>query len=88
MMPPGCSIDDYLDALRYRRYTRTVLFERGRLLRAAAAGGTDAWFMTAPVEEVVENVRARTAIRSKRNLAKLRSVVENYRRWRREREAA
>jgi hypothetical protein len=87
-MPPGCSIDDYLDALRYRRYSRSVLFERGRLLRAAAAGGTDAWFTTAPIEEVVDDVRARTAIRSKQSLGTLRRAVENYRRWRREREAA
>ncbi|MEN6343077.1 MAG: hypothetical protein ABFC89_11035 [Methanospirillum sp.] len=52
-MPPGASIDDYLDALRLRRHP----------------------------------VRARTAIRSRAGLQKLRMVVENYRRWRREREA-
>ena len=44
--------------------------------------------MAAPVDEVVDAVRARTGIRSRTNLAKVRSVVENYRRWRREREAA
>lgn len=27
-MTPGTTIDDYLDALRYRRYSRPVLFER------------------------------------------------------------
>ncbi|MEN6341749.1 MAG: hypothetical protein ABFC89_04230 [Methanospirillum sp.] len=84
---PGESVDDYLEALRYRRYSRSVLLERRRLLGAAAAAGTDAWLMTAPIDEVVDAVRARTAIRSRTNLAKVRMVVENYRRWRREREA-
>jgi len=83
---PGTSIDDYLEALRYRRYSRSVLFERRRLLGAAAGAGTDAWLMTAPIDEVVDAVRARTAIRSRTNLAKVRTVVENYRRWRREAE--
>ena len=27
-MTPDTTIDDYLGALRYRRYSRTVLFER------------------------------------------------------------
>lgn len=86
-MPPGTSITDYLDAIRYRRYTRSVLLERRRFLAvAAAAGGTDAWFMSAPVEEVVAAVRARTGIRSRTNLRKVGALVENYRRWRRERE--
>ncbi len=88
MTPPGSAVDDYLDALEYRQYTRTTLVERARLLGAAAAAGTDAWLMAAPVDEVVDAVRARTGIRSRTNLAKVRSVVENYRRWRREREGA
>jgi hypothetical protein len=42
--------------------------------------------MTAPVDEVVERACARTAIRSKTSLRNLGAVVENYRRWCRDRE--
>ncbi len=85
-MPPDALIAEYLDAIRYRRYTRSVLIERRRFLEIATAGGTDAWFMAAPVEEIVAAARARSRVRSKANLQKLRSTVEDYRRWRRQRD--
>ena len=87
-MPPGTTVDDYLDALRYRRYSRTVLFERRRFLAVAAAGGTDDWLMTAPVDQVVAAALEHSRIRSRTSLRKLGMAVENYRRWRREREGA
>lgn len=87
-MPPDTLIGEYLDAVRYRRYSQSVLVERRRFLTLATAGGTDDWLMTAPIEEVVATVRARSRIRSKANLHKLRSAVEDYRRWRRRKETA
>jgi len=86
-MPPGTLISDYLDAIRYRRYTRSVLVERRRFLVLAVTSGTDAWFMSAPADEVVARVCARSRIRSKTSLRKLRIAIEDYRRWRRRREA-
>ncbi|HIH02623.1 MAG TPA: hypothetical protein HA263_01820 [Methanoregulaceae archaeon] len=85
-MPPGSSVEDYLDAIRYRRYSLSVLLEWRRFLALAVAGGSDAWFMAAPVEEIVAAARARSRVRSKANLQKLRSTVEDYRRWRRQRD--
>ncbi len=85
-MPPGSSVEDYLDAIRYRRYSLSVLLEWRRFLALAVAGGSDAWFMAAPIEEIMEAVRVRSGIRSKTSLQKFRSAVENYRRWRREQE--
>ncbi len=86
-MPRDPLIAEYLDAIRYRRYSQSVLMERRRFLELAVAGGPDAWFMAAPVEEVVAGARARSRVRSKANLQKLRSAVEDYRRWRRRRRA-
>ena len=42
--------------------------------------------MTAPVDEVVASACERSRIRSRTSLRKLGMAVENYRRWRRERE--
>ena len=47
-MTPGPTIADYLDGIRYRRYSRSVLLERRRLLGLAATCGDDGWFGTAP----------------------------------------
>ncbi len=42
-MSAGPTVADYLDAVRYRRYSRSVLLERRRLLGHALVCGGDAW---------------------------------------------
>ena len=42
-MSAGSTVADYLDAVRYRRYSRSVLLERRRLLGHALVCGGDAW---------------------------------------------
>lgn len=88
LIPPGTTVADYLDALRYRRYCRTVLIERRRVPTVAATGGTDDWSMTAPVHEMATAALENSRIRSRTNLRKRGMAVENYRRWRREQEGA
>ena len=87
-MPPGPRIADYLDAIQYRRYTRTLLQERRRLLAYAVFCGDDDWLRTAPIETIVSTVRARFQVQSKTTLQKLEAAVEDYRRWRRRQEVA
>lgn len=85
-MPPGAKIADYLDAIGYRQYSRSVVLERRRLLGLVAHYGDDVWLMTAPIELVVSTVRAYSQLRSSASLQKLASALEDYRRWRRRQE--
>lgn len=82
-MPAGLSVADYLDGIRYRRYSRSVLIERRRLLSLASACGDSAWFGTAPVGEVVATVHLRLGIESPATLQRLWAVLEDYQAWRR-----
>lgn len=82
-MPAGLTIADYLDGIRYRRYARSVLFERRRLLGLAAACGDEAWFGTAPVGEIVTTVQARLELESPVTLRRLEAVLWDYQAWRR-----
>jgi len=82
-MTPGTTIADYLDGIRYRRYSRSVLIERRRLLAPAAVCGGTAWLAETPAEEVVATVRARLGFRSPTQLRRLEAAVEDYQAWRR-----
>lgn len=82
-MSPGPMIADYLDAIQYRRYSRTLLQERRRLLAYAVFCGDDDWLRTAPMETILSTVRARFQVRSKTTLQKLEAAIEDYREWRR-----
>ncbi len=85
-MPSGTRIADYLDAIAYRRYARSVMEERRRLLGYAVSVGDYNWLSTAPLETVIAAVSARFQLRSRRSQQHLRAVVEDYRAWRRQRE--
>ncbi len=85
-MPPGTRIADYLDAIGYRQYSRSVILERRRLLGLVAHFGDDDWIMTEPIEMVVSTVRVYSQLRSSASLQKLASALEDYRQWRRRRE--
>ena len=85
-MSPGPMIADYLDAIQYRRYSRTLLQERRRLLAYAVFCGDDDWLLTAPMETIISTVRARFQVRSKTTLQKLEAAIEDYREWRRRQE--
>jgi hypothetical protein len=82
-MPPGPTIADYLDGIRYRRYSRSVLLERRRLLALAAVCGDEPWFGTTPIDEVVATVTARLALESPTTLQRLGAAVRDYQAWRR-----
>ena len=81
-MAPGPTIADYLDGIRYRRYSRSVLLERRRLLALAAVCGDDEWFGTTPIDEVVATVTARLDLQSPTTLQRLEAAVEDYQAWR------
>lgn len=90
-MSPGTTIVDYLDGIRYRRYSRSVLIERRRLLGLAAVCGGTAWLAATPADEVVATVQARLGFRSPTQARRLEAAVEDYQAWRRKtavREAA
>jgi len=86
-MPAGTRIADYLDAIGYRRYSRSLVLERRRLLGLAAQCGDDDWLCTAPTETVIATVRARCQLRSRTGVQKLSAALDDYRRWRRRQEA-
>jgi hypothetical protein len=85
-MPPGTTVADYLDAIRYRRYSRSVLLERRRYLAYALLCGDDAWLMAAPEDEVTARLRTRSPFRSTTSLQRAWAALEDYRDWRRRRE--
>jgi hypothetical protein len=87
-MPAGTTIADYLDAIRYRRYTQTEIQNRQRYLAHALLCGDDAWLMEAPVDEVLARVQAHSQIRSKLTLQRASTALEDYRAWRRRREGS
>ena len=64
-MNTGTTIADYLDGIRYRRYSRSVLHERRRLLAYAAVCGDTAWLARTPADEVAM-IAARGGLRSQR----------------------
>ena len=82
-MTPGTTIADYLDGIGYRRYSRSVLIERRRLLGLAAVCGGTAWLATTPADEVVATVGARLGFRSPTQARRLGAAVEDYQAWRR-----
>ncbi|MEN6342332.1 MAG: hypothetical protein ABFC89_07195 [Methanospirillum sp.] len=84
-MNPGTTVADYLDAVRYRRYSRSVLLERRRLLGHALVCGGDAWLAATPADEIVATVQARLGIDSEVTLQRIRSAAEDYQEWRRRR---
>jgi|GEM_PF-1582572 hypothetical protein len=77
-------IADYLDAIQYRQYSRSLLQERRRMLAFALFCGDDDWLLNEPIESVARTVRARFNVRSRRSLQRLEAAVEDYRRWRRQ----
>ncbi len=81
-MPAGTTIADYLDGTRYRRYSRSVLLERRRLLAYAAACGGEEWFGAAPVDEIVATVASRLDLRAPTTLQRLEAAIEDYQDWR------
>ena len=85
-MPSGTRIADYLDAIAYRQYARSVVEERRRLLGYAVSVGDYDWLYTAPLETVIAAASARFQLRSRRSLQHLRAVVVDYRAWRRRQE--
>jgi hypothetical protein len=87
MMQSSPRIADYLDAIKYRRYSLTLLQERRRLLALAIFCGDDDWIRNAPMETVLATVRTRFNVRTMRTLKRLEIVVADYRQWRREQEA-
>jgi len=86
-MSAGPTVADYLDAVRYRRYSRSVLLERRRLLGHALVCGGDAWLAATPPDEVASTVGARLGIDSAITLQRIRSAAEDYQAWRRLRAA-
>jgi len=85
-MPARTSLADYLDAIRYRRYSRSVIHERRRLLAYAIFCGDDEWLCNAPLETVLSTVGAQFQVRTRSARQKLATVVEDYRDWRRQQE--
>lgn len=86
-MSAGPTVADYLDAVRYRRYSRSVLLERRRLLGHALICGGDAWLAATPPDEVASTVGARLGITSDVTLQRIRSAAEDYQTWQRLRAA-
>jgi hypothetical protein len=84
-MSAGPTVADYLDAVRYRRYSRSVIHERRRLLGHALVCGGDAWLATTPADEVASTVGARLGITSEVTLRRIESAAEDYQAWRRRR---
>ena len=80
-MNTGTTIADYLDGIRYRRYSRSVLIERRRLLAHAAVCGDTAWLAETPAPEVVATVRDRLGFRSPTQSRRLEAVVNDYQAW-------
>ena len=74
-MPVGTTIADYLDGIRYRRYSRSVLFERRRRLGFAATCGGEEWFGATPVDEVVATVASRLDLRAPTTLHRLEAAA-------------
>ena len=64
-MTTGTTIADNLDSIRYRRYSRSVLHERRRLLIHAALCGGTAWLAATPADEIAMTA-ARGGLRSQR----------------------
>ena len=87
-MASGIRIADYLDAITYRRYARTVIQERRRLLGYAVSVGDYDWLYNAPPETVIAAASARFQLRSRRSLQHLRAAIQDYRAWRRQQEEA
>jgi len=62
-MSAGPTVADYLDAVRYRRYSRPVLLERRRLPGHALVSGDDARLASTPAA-IASTVGARPGIDS------------------------
>ena len=87
-MASGIRIADYLDAITYRRYARTVIQERRRLLGYAVSVGDYDWLYNAPPETVIAAASARFQLRSRRSQQCLRTALHDYRAWRQQKEAS
>ena len=86
-MASGILIADYLDAIQYRRYARTVIQERRRLLGYAVLVGDYDWLYNAPPETVIAAASARFQLRSRLSQQRLRAALQDYRAWRQQKEA-
>ena len=87
-MASGTLIADYLDAIKYRRYARTVIQERRRLLGYAVSVGDYDWLYNAPPETVIAAASARFQLRSRLSQQRLRAALQDYRAWRQQKEAS
>ncbi|MEN6341387.1 MAG: hypothetical protein ABFC89_02390, partial [Methanospirillum sp.] len=73
---------------QYRRYSRTLVQERRRLLAYALVCGDDDWVRTAPVETVLAAVSARFGLGARSTRQRLEAALEDYRTWRTQQEYA